>query len=118
MTSHQTTQTGDCGADDRLGTDHVNWLKALVKNSSWGVPHFASYDKAFATWIENGGGGSIPTSLSSHLSKMIATVTESVPVLQHHGDRFSALGWFHTFQIRARRRLDGACVAAVPITKA
>ena len=71
---------------------------------------------AIATWIENGGGGSVPTSLSSHLSKMIATVTESVPELQHHGDRFSVLGWFHTYQIRVRRRLDGSCVAAVLIT--
>ncbi len=71
---------------------------------------------AIATRIEDGGGGSVPSSLSSHLSKMIATVTESVPELQHHGDRFSVLGWFHTYQIRVRRRLDGSCVAAVLIT--
>ncbi len=38
-------------------------------------------------WRENGGGGSIPTSLQSHLSNMIATMAESVPELQHHGDR-------------------------------
>ncbi len=28
------TQIGDRGADDRLGTEHLNWFKALVENSS------------------------------------------------------------------------------------
>ncbi len=69
----------------------VHWSAVKVRELDCG---------AFATWTDNGGGGPIPTSLSSHLSKMIATVTESGPELQHHGDCFSGLGRFHTGRIR------------------